>query len=130
MKDNGARLFLMFSGIIFIVVGLLLGLSSPMFLNKLFSSVIFFNELHMFRAIMGVYVALGILCIYGFFSTAHTHIILNVELVIVTGLIGGRSYSLLADGYYHWTSVATLLIDIVLFVFCILFLFKANAKKD
>lgn len=130
MNMKGTRCFLLFSGIIFITVGLLMGLSTPLFLNEVFGALVQLNELHIFRAIMGVYVALGFLYIYGFFSVAHVHIILNVELVIVTGLIGGCSYSLLVDGYYHWTSVAALLIDIVLFVFCIFFLFKPSLKKE
>lgn len=129
MYIKGTRCFLLFSGIIFILAGVIMG-STPLCLNEVFSASVQPNELHLYRAIMGVYFALGILYIYGFFSETHVHIILNVEWIIVTGLIGGRSYSLLVDGYYHWTSVAALLIDIILFILCIYFLFKPIFKKE
>ncbi|MFD1260064.1 DUF4345 family protein [Entomomonas asaccharolytica] len=129
IKDKAAQIFLAISGIIFIVLGLMVGLPSEGYLSKLFNASINGSELHIFRTLMGIYLALGSLFIYGCFSKSHVHILLNVELVVVTGLIAGLSFSLLVDGYHHWSSVVMLLVDIVLFSFCIFFLFKSLPKN-
>lgn len=129
IKDKAVQFFLAISGVIFIVTGLIVGLPTEEYLSKLFNASVNVNELHIFRTIMGVYLALGSLFIYGCFSKSHVHILLNVELVVVTGLIAGRSFSLLVDGYHHWSSVVMLLVDIVLFSFCIFFLFKTLPKN-
>lgn len=127
---KGAQRFLAVSGIIFIVTGLVMGVSTPLTLNKIFGILVQLNELHIFRAMMGVYVALGLLLVYGFFSKNHVHIVLNVELVVLTGLVIGRSYSLLFDGYYHWLSCFLLVVDVILFVLCMGFLLKVTPKSD
>lgn len=129
MIDKAVQVFLGVSGAIFIVTGLIVGLPNENYLSWLFDATIHVNELHIFRTLMGIYLALGALFIYGSFSKAHIRISLNMELVVVTGLIAGRSFSLLVDGYHHWSSIVMLLIDIALFSFCILFLFKTLPKN-
>lgn len=59
IKDKAVQFFLAISGVIFIVTGLIVGLPTEEYLSKLFNASVNVNELHIFRTIMGVYLALG-----------------------------------------------------------------------
>lgn len=122
-----ARVFLFVSAIIYIGLGVIMG-SSLLFLMKLFDFFIPIAGLQIFRVLMGIYIAFGILFLYGAVSRPHLHMILSVELVLLVGSILGCCYSILIDGYIHWVTGFLLLLHVALFIFCMYFLRKSAPR--
>ena len=70
------------------------------------------NVSHIFRAVMGLYLALLLFWILGAFRDKYQIPALYSLTVFMLGLAGGRVFSLLVDGMPHWLLVVYLFLEI------------------
>jgi hypothetical protein len=56
------------------------------------------NEAHILRAVMGLYIGLGLFWLFAAFSSKHRNTAVLTTLVFTAGLASGRIVSLFADG--------------------------------
>lgn len=85
------------------------------------------NVTHIFRAIMGLYLALVVYWIVGAFNDDLTAPALWSLVVFMLGLAAGRAVSLLLDGIPHWLLIGYLLAEIA---FGIVGLRLLNVRKS
>ena len=71
------------------------------------------NLAHIFRAVMGLYLALVAFWVAGALRPSLTVPALWSLVVFMFGLAGGRLISLVADGVPHWLLVAYLLAEVL-----------------
>lgn len=113
MNLDRRQIFLLVAAIGLTPIALSYGAAPQHFMDKLFGmQVDDTNQLHIFRAIMGLYLALVLFWIYGAFNSDLTHAALYSLVVFMLGLAGGRAVSLLADGWPHWLFVTYLFLEI------------------
>lgn len=124
---NGTRKFLLASGTAVIAIGLLYGVSPSAVLEGIVGLSLQDNELHIFRAIMGLYCGIGGLLLVGALYAEHAKAALLLESVFLGGLAAGRLISLAVDGNFHWFALLAVSIEVPLFIVCLLLL-NAQAK--
>lgn len=71
------------------------------------------NGVHIFRAIMGLYLALAVFWFAGFLRARLRQAALWSAVVFMFGLAAGRLLSLLVDGPANWVLSAYLVIELV-----------------
>lgn len=93
------QVYLIFAFIVVSVIALLYGLS-PTWFARSFLDV---NELsdsiaHILRAMMGLYIALGLFWLCASFHQNYRDVAILTTVIFCAGLVAGRLVSLLADG--------------------------------
>lgn len=123
---KGIQKFLLASGISVISIGLLYGIAPKIILEGIVGLSVQDNELHIFRAIMGLYCGIGSLLIAGSLRKEHIRSALLLETIFLGGLAGGRLISFAVDGNFHWFALLATGIEIILFIVCAALLKKQS----
>jgi predicted membrane protein len=84
------------------------------------------NSIHIFRAVMGLYLALVLFWIIGAFKVQLRQAALYSLIVFMLGLAAGRILSLVVDGIPHWLLVVYLVLELVFGVLGILLIKKSD----
>ncbi len=74
------------------------------------------NEAHIFRGVMGLYLAMVALWILGATNERYERAAILSEVFFMSGLAVGRFLSLLVDGWPHWLLVNYLVLEAILAV--------------
>ncbi|MFN3495091.1 MAG: DUF4345 domain-containing protein [Hydrogenophaga sp.] len=127
---NAVKQFLLASGILVIFIGLLYGVAPKFVLEGVIGLSVQDNELHIFRAMMGLYGGMGVLLIMGSRYSQYVRPALVLETVFLGGLAGGRLVSLLADGHFHWFALLALSIELPMFFLCLFLLKKQRGSPS
>jgi Domain of unknown function (DUF4345) len=111
---NTRQTFLLVSAAGLTPIALGYGLDPSRSLGYLFDvAVSNVNGAHIFRAVMGLYLALVAFWIIGAFKVEVRQAALYSLVVFMLGLAAGRALSLLVDGMPHWLLVAYLVLELV-----------------
>ena len=111
---NARQIYLLVSAVGLIPIALSYGLVPQASLNFLFGvDVPAPNGVHIFRAVMGLYLALAAFWFVGFRSVAVRQAAIWSAVVFMLGLAAGRVLSLLVDGPANWLLELYLLIEVV-----------------
>jgi hypothetical protein len=127
---KGIQKFLLASGISVIAIGLLYGIDPKAVLGDIVGLSVQDNELHIFRAIMGLYCGLGSLLIAGALNKEHIRSALLLETIFLGSLAAGRLVSFLVDGNFHWFALLATGIEIPLFIVCAALLKSQPSKTQ
>ena len=105
--------FLLLAAIGLVPIALSYGAAPQKSLPFLFGvSVDGINDAHIFRAVMGLYLALIVFWIAGAAKPDLTSPALWSLVVFMFGLAGGRLLSLALDGWPHWLLVGYLVLEV------------------
>lgn len=108
-----ARGFLLICALGLIPIALGYGAVPSITLERLFGiSVEGTNLTHIFRAVMGLYLAMAVVWLLGAFRPALTRPALVACAVFMLGLAFGRILSFLVDGQPHWLLVVYALLEL------------------
>ncbi|PCJ98323.1 MAG: hypothetical protein COA50_02125 [Flavobacteriaceae bacterium] len=122
---NSIILHLAISAAIVIVVGLIYGIYPSKIMPLVFDFKVESLELkNMLRAIMGLYLGLGIYWVIGIIKPAHWRTATLTNVIFMGGLAFGRTISTLFDGISEQFTTA-LVLEILLMIWGI-----QNLKKD
>jgi uncharacterized membrane protein YeaQ/YmgE (transglycosylase-associated protein family) len=109
------RAFLIFCAVGLVPIALSYGAVPGTSLDYLFGiAVESTNATHIFRAVMGLYLAMVVTWLVGAFIPTLTVPALACCAVFMLGLAAGRVLSLALDGVPHWLLVAYLVLELVL----------------
>ena len=97
---NLSRIFLVLSGVVISLIGLLYGVSPQWFANRFMTGAppLTVDQAHVFRAIMTLYLGLGGFWIYCSGSEKYQGIGLAVAAIFCGSLVAGRLLSVVVDG--------------------------------
>jgi hypothetical protein len=87
------------------------------------------NLTHIFRAVMGLYLGMVVIWIWGSFNRAITGAALISCAVFMLGLAAGRLLSFILDGLPHWLLMVYVLLEGVLGIIAI-YLYKSELKSS
>jgi hypothetical protein len=122
-----SRFFLLFCSVGLVPIALGYGALPAVSLDALFGvKVETVNLAHIMRAIMGLYLGMVVLWVWGAFSTSMERPALVACAVFILGLAAGRILSLLVDGMPHWLLVVYAILEVVLGVSAIVLLRKTS----
>ena len=123
------KLFLLFASFGLTPIALGYGASPSVSLQWLFGIDASSTDLsHIFRAVMGLYLALVIFWIIGAFYKSLTLPALLSLMVFMFGLAGGRVISLMLDGFPHPLLFIYLVLEVIMGVLALL-LIKQQAQS-
>jgi hypothetical protein len=112
---NARQMFLLVTAIGLIPIALTYGLAPNRSLGYLFDvSVPSVNGTHIFRAVMGLYLALVVFWIIGAYRAEVRQAALYSLVVFMLGLAAGRTLSLVVDGMPSWLLVVYLVLELIL----------------
>ena len=115
-----ARAFLIFCAVGLVPIALSYGAVPGMSLEYLFGiAVESTNATHIFRAVMGLYLAMVVIWLVGAFNPTLTEKALFCCAVFMLGLAAGRVLSLILDGVPHWLLLVYLALELVLGVIAV-----------
>ena len=118
-----ARFFLVFCAAGLVPIALSYGAVPGVSLEYLFGiAVESTNATHIFRAVMGLYLAMVVIWLVGAFNPLLTEKALFCCAVFMLGLAAGRVLSLVLDGVPHWLLVVYLVLELVLGAIAVYFL--------
>jgi predicted membrane protein len=124
---NIRQKFLLVASIGLLPIALSYGLMPQKSLSYLFDiSVSDPNGIHIFRAVMGLYLALIIFWLIGAFMVQIRQAALYSLIVFMFGLAAGRILSLFIDGMPHWLLVVYLVLELGFGVLGILLIRKSD----
>jgi len=124
---NICQMFLLIAAIGLLPIALSYGLIPQKSLSYLFGiSVSDPNSTHIFRAVMGLYLALIIFWLIGTFKVQVRQAALYSLIVFMFGLAAGRILSLIIDGMPHWLLFVYLVLELVFGVLGMLLIKKSN----
>ena len=110
-----ARAFLTFCAVGLVPIALGYGAKPSTSLDALFGITVDTTNLtHIMRAVMGLYLGMVVLWIWGAFKTQMTEPALVSCTVFMLGLAAGRILSIVLDGMPHWLLVVYTGLEIVL----------------
>lgn len=110
---NIRQIFLLITAIGLFPIALSYGLIPQKSLSYLFDiSVSDPNGVHIFRAVMGLYLALVLFWFIGAFNVQVRQAALYSLIVFMFGLAAGRVLSLIIDGMPHWLLVVYLVLEL------------------
>lgn len=110
---NNRQIFLSLAAIGLFPIALSYGLIPQKSLEFLFDiPVTEPNGVHIFRGVMGLYLALALFWLIGAFKDHLRQAALYSLVVFMFGLAAGRALSLILDGMPHWLLVAYLAIEL------------------
>lgn len=93
------KYFLIFTFFTVLIIALLYGVSPQWFaLTFLDMSELDLNLAHILRAVMGLYIALGLFWLYAAFSDKYRNTAVLTTILFAGGLVTGRIISFFADG--------------------------------
>jgi hypothetical protein len=115
LLTKGARVFLVFCAVGLVPIALGYGAKPSESLDALFGiAVDTINLTHIMRAIMGLYLAMAALWIWGAFNEQLTSPALVSCAVFMLGLAAGRILSFIVDGMPHWLLIVYAALEVVL----------------
>jgi hypothetical protein len=121
-----SRVFLVFCAIGLVPIALGYGAKPSVTLDTLFSiSVDTVNLTHIMRAVMGLYIGMVVLWLWGAFSKPMEGPALVACAVFMLGLAAGRILSFVLDGLPHWLLVVYAVLEILLGLIAVI-LFKSK----
>ena len=124
---NIRQMFLLVVAIGLLPIALSYGLIPQKSLSYLFNITVSDpNSIHIFRAVMGLYLALIIFWVIGAFKVQVRQAALYSLIVFMLGLAAGRVLSLIIDGIPHWLLVVYLVLELVFGVVGILIIKKSD----
>ena len=124
---NIRQKFLLVAAIGLLPIALSYGLMPQKSLSFLFDiSVSDPNGVHIFRAVMGLYLALIMFWLIGVFKVQIRQAALYSLIVFMFGLAAGRILSLIIDGMPHWLLVVYLVLELGFGVLGILLIKKSD----
>ncbi len=124
---NIRQIFLVSVAIGLLPVALSYGLVPQKSLSYLYGiSVQGTNNIHVFRAVMGLYLAFAIFWIAGAFIVQIRQAALYSLVVFMLGLAAGRALSINIDGMPHWLLIAYLVLELCFCIFGIILLNKSD----
>jgi hypothetical protein len=124
---NIRQTFLIIAAIGLFPIALSYGLMPQKSLSFLFDiSVSDPNGVHIFRAVMGLYIALILFWCTGAFTVQVRQAALYSLVVFMFGLAAGRVLSLIIDGMPHWLLVVYLVLDLSFGVIGLVLLKKSD----
>ncbi len=120
---NYQKAYLWISAIGLIPVALSYGVVPELSMNWLFGITVEVpNEAHIFRGVMGLYLALVMLWILGATNERYERAAILSEIFFMSGLAVGRLLSVLVDGWPHWLLASYIVVEAILAVAGILLL--------
>ncbi len=120
---NYQKAYLWISAIGLIPVALSYGVVPELSMNWLFGITVELpNEAHIFRGVMGLYLALVMLWILGATNERYERAAILSEIFFMSGLAVGRLLSVLVDGWPHWLLASYIVVEAILAVAGILLL--------
>ena len=124
---NIRQIFLLVAAIGLLPIALSYGLIPQKSLSYLFDITVSDpNSIHIFRAVMGLYLALIIFWLIGAFKVQVRQAALYSLIVFMFGLAAGRILSLIIDGMPHWLLALYLVLELVFGVLAILLIKKSD----
>ena len=124
---NIRQTFLLVAAIGLLPIALSYGLIPQKSLSYLFDITVSDpNSIHIFRAVMGLYLALIIFWLIGAFKVQVRQAALYSLIVFMFGLAVGRILSLIIDGMPHWLLAVYLVLELVFGVLGILLIKKSD----
>jgi hypothetical protein len=109
------RAFLLFCAVGLVPIALGYGAKPSASLDILFGITVDTTNLtHIMRAVMGLYLGMVVLWVWGAFNKQMTAPALVSCAVFMLGLAAGRILSLIVDGMPHWLLVVYAVLEIVL----------------
>jgi hypothetical protein len=109
------RAFLLFCAVGLVPIALGYGAKPTITLDVLFGiSVDTTNLTHIMRAVMGLYLGMVVIWVWGAFSLRMTLPALVTCAVFMLGLAAGRILSFILDGMPHWLLIVYAVLEIVL----------------
>ena len=124
---NIRQMFLLVVAIGLLPIALSYGLIPQKSLSYLFDITVSApNSIHIFRAVMGLYLALIIFWLIGAFKVQVRQAALYSLIVFMFGLAAGRILSLIIDGMPHWLLAVYLVLELVFGVLGILLIKKSD----
>ena len=127
---TSARTFLLICAIGLVPIAFGYGLAPSVTLEKLFGIIVEGTNLtHIFRAVMGLYLGMGVIWVLGAFKSNLTRPALICCAGFMLGLAFGRLLSFLVDGQPHWLLVVYALVE-VLFGTLALALLRRRASNE
>lgn len=129
-QDTKTRAFLIFCAVGLVPIALGYGAKPSATLDALFGiKVDTTNLTHIMRAVMGLYLGMVILWLYGAFNRSLAGPALVACAVFMLGLAAGRVLSFVMDGMPHWLLIVYAVLEIVLGVIAVA-LFKGGCSKE
>lgn len=126
-----ARAFLIFCAVGLVPIALSYGAAPGASLEYLFGvTVDSTNATHIFRAVMGLYLAMVVIWLAGAFDPTLTDKALFSCAVFMLGLAAGRVLSLILDGMPHWLLLVYLVLELVLGVIAVQLLRQHRAGAE
>ena len=114
---NYRKVYLWVSAIGLIPVALSYGVVPELSMNWLFGITVEVpNEAHIFRGVMGLYLALVMLWILGATNENYERAAILSEIFFMSGLAVGRLLSVLVDGWPHWLLAGYIVVEAILAV--------------
>ena len=111
---NVRQIFLLIVALGLVPIAMSYGLMPQQSLRYLFDvSIADTNSIHIFRALMGLYLGFALLWILGAFNVRLRQAALYSLVVFMFGLAAGRGLSVIVDGMPHWLLIVYLLIELV-----------------
>ena len=128
---NYRKAYLWVSAIGLIPIALSYGVVPELSLNWLFGiSIELPNETHIFRGVMGLYLALVMLWILGATNERYERAAILSEIFFMSGLAVGRLLSVLVDGWPHWLLASYIVVEAILAVAGIILLKQGKAVSQ
>ena len=114
---NLRQIFLLIVALGLVPIAMSYGLVPQQSLRFLFDvSIADTNSVHIFRAIMGLYLGFVLFWILGVINVRLRQAALYSLVVFMFGLVAGRGLSVIVDGMPHWLLIVYLLIELFLAV--------------
>jgi hypothetical protein len=124
------RFFLIFCAVGLVPIALGYGAKPSVSLDVLFGiSVDTTNLTHIMRAVMGLYLGMVVLWLWGAFSRSMEGPALVACAVFMLGLAAGRILSFVMDGLPHWLLIVYAVLEIVLGLIAVA-LHRGSASED
>ncbi len=128
---NYQKAYLWISAIGLIPVALSYGVVPELSMNWLFGITVEVpNEAHIFRGVMGLYLALVTLWILGATNENYERAAILSEIFFMSGLAVGRLLSVLVDGWPHWLLASYIVVEAILAVAGIILLKQGKAVSQ
>ena len=122
------RAFLIFCSVGLVPIALGYGANPSASLDALFGITVDTTNLtHIMRAVMGLYLGMIVLWLWGAFNRSMAGPALVACAVFMLGLAAGRLLSLALDGMPHWLLLAYTVLEIALGVIAITLYKRSNA---
>ena len=125
-----SRVFLIFCAVGLVPIALGYGAKPSASLDALFGITVDTTNLtHIMRAVMGLYLGMVVIWLWGAFDQTMAGPALASCAVFMLGLAAGRMLSFLLDGMPHWLLIVYAVLEVVLGLIAVM-LFRANRQLN